>query len=192
MYLPQHWESKKSYFHSPEVEKDICKNSSFCSLSSCQQSEVLNGMGENNLPAFPGSAASPAPGHGAVITPQRVITAPAIKGWHCQSRAVFWCCVSCTSFPVWSPRRIFFFFLFERLGVQRLKYSSRWLRKVGKESNLLLPSEGWASFLCADPRWLLGLIPVPFPWQAVGIMLLFSEITGRGSSSNSGMILVVT
>lgn len=70
MYLPQHWGLKKSYFHSPEVEKDSWKSSSpFCSLSSCQQSEVLNGTGENHLPAFPGSAASPVPGHGGMITP---------------------------------------------------------------------------------------------------------------------------
>lgn len=114
-----------------------------------------------------------------------MITTRAIKWWHCQSRAVFWYCVSCISFPLWNPRR--FFFLFEHLGVQRLKYS-RCLRKVGKESNLLLPSESCASFLCADPKWFLGLSPIPFPWQAEEIMLLFSKIMGQGSlaGSNSG------
>lgn len=111
MYFPQHWELKKSYFHSPEVEKDIWKSSSpFCSLSSCQQSEVLNGMGENHLPAFAGSAAVFLD-MGKWSPPQRVITTRAIKWWHCQSKAVFWYCVSWISFPVWSPRRIFLFFL---------------------------------------------------------------------------------
>lgn len=42
--------------------------------------------------------------------PRRVITTRAIKWWHCQSKAVFWYCVSCISFPVWSPKGIFFSF----------------------------------------------------------------------------------
>lgn len=56
-----------------------------------------------------------------------------------------------------------------------------YLKKVGKENKLQLPSEDCASFLCAESRVISGPGSCPFPWQAVGIILLFTEILGQGS-----------
>lgn len=57
------------------------------------------------------------------------------------------------------------FFLFVRVGVQRLKYSSRYLRKVGKENKLQSPREAYACFLCAESRVISGPEPCPFGRQ---------------------------
>lgn len=72
-----------------------------------------------------------------------------------------------------------FFFLWGRevvVMVQKLKYSSRYLRKVGKENKLQLPSEDCASILCAESRVISEPESCPFPRQAVGITLLFIRI----------------
>lgn len=98
------------------------------------------------------------PGHGEMITPPKSDYNPSNKMVTLSVQGcILILCFLHFIFCV-KPKGNFFF-LFENLGVQRLKYSSRCLRKVGKESNLLLPSEGCASFLCAGPRWFLGLIP---------------------------------
>ena len=73
------------------------------------------------------------------------------------------------------------FFLFVHGGFQRLKYSSRYLRKVGKENKLQLPSQDCTSFLCAESRVISEPESCPFPWQAVGIIPLFTKILGQGS-----------
>lgn len=104
----------------------------------------------------------------------RVIAARAIKQWRSQWKAVFWYCVLCISFPVWSSRR--FLFSFYAYGGSETEIFITVLGESKKGQQTPSCHQLNASFLCAESKVISGPESCPFPWQAADIILTCTKI----------------